>query len=188
MMLGLACSAQATRYSSSPPFLPRYPMNLGRYSLVATVHAQEEAGPSAASPPDTDGGGDDPTADPDLETVGEAPELEGINVFRLLVQGGYFMLPIVLMSLVVVTFSIERFFGLRKSRVLPDDMVAALGQLGGPQGGFDPRQAYRICQQFPSAASSVVRAVTTSSSRRASNAAWSSSSWSLVSSSGTSAR
>jgi biopolymer transport protein ExbB len=87
------------------------------------------------------------------------PEIEGINVFRLLVQGGFFMVPILLMSLLVVTFAIERFIGLRRSKVLPDGLVAGLGQLGGPQGGFDPRKAYKLCQQFPSAAATVVRAM-----------------------------
>lgn len=127
------------------------------------ARAQEDGGPSAVTAADPDEEADDLTSGtyPDTEAApaGATPELEGINVFRLLVQGGYFMLPIVLMSLVVVTFAIERFLGMRKSRVLPDAMVVALGQLGGSPGGFDPRQAYRICQQFPSAASTVVRAM-----------------------------
>lgn len=87
------------------------------------------------------------------------PEIEAINIFSLLVQGGFFMIPILLMSLLVVTFAIERFIGLRRSRVLPDALVEGLGQLGGPQGGFDPRKAYKLCQQYPSAAATVVRAM-----------------------------
>jgi biopolymer transport protein ExbB len=86
-------------------------------------------------------------------------QIESINIFHLLVQGGFFMIPILLMSLLVVTFTIERFIGLRRSRVLPDELVTGLGQLGGPQGGFDPRKAYKICQQYPSAAATVVRAM-----------------------------
>ena len=87
------------------------------------------------------------------------PEIESINIFSLLIQGGFFMIPILLMSLLVVTFTIERFIGLRRVRVLPDALVAGLGQLGGPQGGFDPRKAYKLCQQYPSAAATVVRAM-----------------------------
>ncbi len=86
-------------------------------------------------------------------------EIESINIFTLLVQGGAFMIPILLMSLLVVTFTIERFIGLRRIRVLPEALVAGLGQLGGPQGGFDPRKAYKLCQQYPSAAATVVRAM-----------------------------
>jgi biopolymer transport protein ExbB len=84
---------------------------------------------------------------------------ESINVFRLLIQGGFFMIPILVMSLMVVTFVIERFLGLRRSKVLPDGLVAGLGKLGGPQGGFDPRNAYKLYQQYPSAAANVVRAM-----------------------------
>ena len=87
------------------------------------------------------------------------PEIESINIFSLLVQGGFFMIPILLMSLLVVTFTIERFIGLRRVRILPEALVAELGQLGGPQGGFDPRKAYKLCQQYPSAAATVVRAM-----------------------------
>jgi biopolymer transport protein ExbB len=106
---------------------------------------------------DTDDSLMDESSDDEIADV--TPQLEGINIFRLLVQGGYFMVPILIMSLVVVTFSFERFVGLRRSKVLPQGLVTALGQIGDPQGGFDPRQAYRVCQQFPSAASTVVRAM-----------------------------
>ncbi len=95
----------------------------------------------------------------DGAAAGARPQIESINVFRLLVQGGVFMIPILFMSVLVVTFTIERFIGLRRSRVLPEQLVAGLGQLGGPQGGFDPRKAYKLCQQYPSAASTVVRAM-----------------------------
>lgn len=84
---------------------------------------------------------------------------KSINIFWLLVQGGWFMVPILFVSLMVVTFAIERGIGLRQSRLLPPDLVEELGELGMASGGFDPRQAYRICQQYPSAASNVVRAM-----------------------------
>lgn len=83
----------------------------------------------------------------------------GINFFMLMVQGGYFMIPIAVMSLIAVTAAIERAIGLRRARVLPKGLVAALGQLGVSAGGFDPKKAYRICQQFPSAAATVIRAM-----------------------------
>jgi biopolymer transport protein ExbB len=86
-------------------------------------------------------------------------EIEGINVFSLLVKGGFFMIPIFLMSLLVVTIVIERFIALRRDRVLPEELISELGQLGGSQGSFDPRQAYRICQRIPSAASTVICAM-----------------------------
>mgnify|MGYP002527431776 CR=1 FL=1 len=95
-------------------------------------------------------------------TTGETrvnAEREGINFFALLLDGGYLMLPIFVMSLLVVTFTIERFIGLRRERMLPADLITGLGKLGGQQSSFDPRQAYRLCQDNRSAASAVVRAM-----------------------------
>jgi biopolymer transport protein ExbB len=43
--------------------------------------------------------------------------------------------------------------------VLPDGLVTSLGQLAGTQGSFDPRRAYKLCQEFPSAAANVIRAM-----------------------------
>lgn len=90
-------------------------------------------------------------------SVGDRPG--EIKFFALLVSGGIFMIPLLFMSLLAVTFTIERLIGLRRNRVMPDVFVAALGQLGSSSGGFDPRKAYRICQQFPSACANVVKAM-----------------------------
>ncbi len=84
---------------------------------------------------------------------------KSINIFWLLVQGGWFMVPILFVSLMVVTFAIERGIGLRQSRLLPPELIDELGELGMAPGGFDPRHAYRVCQQYPSAAANVVRAM-----------------------------
>ena len=110
-----------------------------------------EAGPSADPVPT----GEEATE----ETVAAAPSQDdSINVFQLALDGGIFMIPIVAMSVLGVTMAIERFIGLRKERVLPDGLVSDLGQLS-VQGGFDPRKAYRICQQYPSSAANIVRSM-----------------------------
>ncbi len=83
----------------------------------------------------------------------------GLSFFSLMLKGGWFMVPIGLLSLLVITIAIERSLALRRQHVLPEGLVQELGQLAGAQGTFDPREAYRICQRFPSAASSVVRAM-----------------------------
>ncbi|MBM4089644.1 MAG: MotA/TolQ/ExbB proton channel family protein [Planctomycetes bacterium] len=88
--------------------------------------------------------------------VGEGEE---INFFLLIVSGGWLMIPIGMMSLLTVTIFIERMIALRRGRVLPEMLVKELGRLGGSQGSFDPREAYRVCQRYPSAASTVVRAM-----------------------------
>lgn len=127
----------------------------------ARLAAQDAPGPSGQI---ADDGDFDPQAfdqpldqDESPATIGQT--LEGINVFALIVKGGWFMLPILMMSLLVVTFTIERFIALREDKTVPRELISDLGQLGGNQGGFDPRQAYRLCQQFPSTASNVIRAM-----------------------------
>lgn len=69
------------------------------------------------------------------------------------------MIPIGLMSLVMVTFVIERSIGMRQDRVIPPLLVDELGELADSQGAFDPRQAYRVCQRNPSAAANVIRSM-----------------------------
>ena len=86
-------------------------------------------------------------------------EREGINFLTLLLAGGWFMAPIGLLSVLVVTVAIERLLGLRQARVLPDALVQQLDHLSDHRGSFDPREAYRVCQQYPSAAANVVRAM-----------------------------
>ena len=132
-----------------------------RSAVWAQAADEDEAGPSAA--PIEAPAGDPADAADEPEPAGTeepaAQQIEGINLIDLILSGGWFMTPIILMSLLVVTFAIERFIALRRIRVLPDELIEQLGQLGGNQGGFDPRQAYRLCQQFPSAASSVIRSM-----------------------------
>jgi biopolymer transport protein ExbB len=129
-------------------------------TLSPTARAQQAdenaAGPVPAVVPEN--AADEPLAEPESR-IPVRDRVEGIKFFSLIVSGGWLMLPILLMSLLVVTFAIERSLALRRARVLPDELVLRLGQLGGSQGGFDPRQAYRLCQQFPSAASHVIRAM-----------------------------
>jgi biopolymer transport protein ExbB len=74
-------------------------------------------------------------------------------------MGGFYMWPILGMSIIALTMAIERAINLRRGRIMPPGLIAALGQLGASSGGFDPRKAYRICQQFPSTAATVIRAM-----------------------------
>ena len=122
----------------------------------ADARASAQEGPAA---------GNDVTSDQAVgverveDGVVENVESEGINIFSLIVQGGAFTIPIGLMSLVTVTFVIERSMALRRDRVIPASLVAELGLLAEEQGQFDPRAAYRLCQRYPSAAPSVIRAM-----------------------------
>jgi biopolymer transport protein ExbB len=63
------------------------------------------------------------------------------------------------MSFLVVTFGVERGLALRRHKVLPPELISGLGTLASQKGGLDPRKAYKLCQQHPSAAASVIKAM-----------------------------
>ncbi len=79
------------------------------------------------------------------------------SLLSLMLKGGPLMIPILLMSVLVVMLVIERSLSLRLRKVLPRQLVRELGELSSNRRGFDPRKAYRICQRYPSAASTVIR-------------------------------
>jgi biopolymer transport protein ExbB len=62
-------------------------------------------------------------------------------------------------SLISVSFALERFIGLRRSKILPADLAAGLRAASSRKGEFDLRHAQRLCKQYPCSASSVVRAM-----------------------------
>lgn len=88
-----------------------------------------------------------------------AAKMPTINWLNMALAGGPLMAPIFLMSIVMVLFTFERAIGLRRRKIIPPALVEALGQLSSRQGGLDPRQAYRVCQQYPSTAATVFRSV-----------------------------
>lgn len=128
-----------------------------RTATAQQPSADSSAGPVPASPPAAPEAAGSATA-PARPTT-RLHEEEGLNFFSLMVSGGWIMIPIGMMSLVVVVVGIERTISLQKSRVLPTRLVRELGNLGEAQGTFDPREAYRICQRYPSAAANVVKAM-----------------------------
>ena len=118
--------------------------------IVRQLSAQDPgAGPSGqAAPTGT-------PADPTQPTTATPT---GLNLIDLANQGGIFMYPLYALSLLAVTMAVERAIAIRRSRIIPHEFVDGLGQLGN-SGGFDPRKAYRLCQQYPSAAARVVKAM-----------------------------
>jgi biopolymer transport protein ExbB len=62
-------------------------------------------------------------------------------------------------SLIAVAFAVERFLGLRCSRILPADFAAGLRAMFGRKGEFDLRHAQRLCRDYPSSAAYVVKAM-----------------------------
>jgi biopolymer transport protein ExbB len=93
----------------------------------------------------------------DAAATAELRPNEDLNLFRLIWDSGWWMLPIGLMSFLAVAVSIERAIGLSRARVIPEPLVTEMARLGGERDGFDPREAYRLCQRYPSAAANVIR-------------------------------
>jgi len=79
-------------------------------------------------------------------------------LWDLAVQGGIFMIPIALCSVVVLAFAIERRVSLQKGRIIPRKLLLALQKLNQQNNGIDPRQAYDECQKYRSPLSRVIQA------------------------------
>ncbi|MGI9498346.1 MAG: MotA/TolQ/ExbB proton channel family protein [Mariniblastus sp.] len=83
----------------------------------------------------------------------------GINFLSLLTQGGWFMIPLVALSLAVVTIAIERFMALRREKIFPPALIDQISDLSQSPNGLDPRGVYQACQRYPSSASYVIRSM-----------------------------
>lgn len=79
------------------------------------------------------------------------------SLWDLAVQGGLFMIPIGLASIVVVAFTLERLIGLRLSKIMPEELLVDLRKLNAGSG-IDPREAYGVCQKHPSPLANAVQA------------------------------
>jgi biopolymer transport protein ExbB len=79
-----------------------------------------------------------------------------IDFFTLLKQGGVFMIPIGIVSLMALTFIFDRWIGLRYGRMFPSKFKKGLQHLLR-QGDLDPRVVFRLCGEYPCAASNVIR-------------------------------
>jgi len=135
----------------------------------AVAPAQAEAGPQPLAdelPPEARDALAEAEKPDEPEAIGstgeEMAELDiakQINLLELLIAGGYLMWPIAFMSMLVVTFGVERLIGLRQRKVLPPKLIQGLGKMASQKGGLDPRQAYKLCQKYPSSAAVVVKAM-----------------------------
>ncbi len=102
----------------------------------------------------------------EAETPATPESRERINLLKLLLRGRWLMLPIALMSLMVVAIGAERFLALRRRRILPRELVGGLNEMAGQPEPFDPRQAFQLCKQHPSTASTVIQAMLLKVGRR----------------------
>jgi biopolymer transport protein ExbB len=119
--------------------------------------AQDAAGPMPAPPSATDPAAAPPPAPAPAAAPGDPAAEQPEDIITLFLRGGFWMWPIAFLSAIAATFTIERFLGLRPARVLPQELVEGLGRLASGAGGFDPREAYKVCQKHPSTASNVIQ-------------------------------
>ncbi len=89
----------------------------------------------------------------------ESGRLSTTDLFSLWWEGGLLMYPITLMSVLVVLFTVERAIGLRRRKVIPTGLVTGLTHMQGRDGDVDPEEAFRLCQQHPSTAATVLKSV-----------------------------
>lgn len=138
----------------------------------ASVSAQPTGPSSTGAPPAAAPAGTnrmqqaDDLANQALAAPGPAPEAPlpprakpEINLWQLAQDGGPLMYPIYAISFVVVGFAFERWFGLRRRKLLPPQLARELRELASRPSGVDPRAVYRACQRYPSTAATVLNGV-----------------------------
>ncbi len=81
---------------------------------------------------------------------------KGINFLTLLTRGGWFMIPLLVLSILVVTLGVERFLALRREKVFPPELIEEISLLGGEDGELEPSRLYHLCQVYPSSATYVL--------------------------------
>lgn len=77
------------------------------------------------------------------------------SLYEILMQGGYLMIPIVLCSVLVLAYFVERLVGLRRRRVVPPKLVRALHEAAAAGNVAEVR---RLCEQSKSALAHVALA------------------------------
>ncbi len=126
-------------------------------SLLGAAQAQQPVSPGEAERRANEALAAQPAAEPAAEAAAPAPTTKPLDLLDLYFQGGFLMYPITAMSFIAVVFSVERWLALRRGRVIPSGLVDGLGEMAAAGAGFDPKKAYRLCQQYPSPASRVIR-------------------------------
>lgn len=82
-----------------------------------------------------------------------------INFLNLLLQGGWLMIPIAMMSLLVVTVALERFFALRKGAVYPRRLQREIKKAVEDTSPASPQTLFDASERYPSRAAIVLQHV-----------------------------
>jgi biopolymer transport protein ExbB len=122
------------------------------------ARAQQDAAPAAEVEPQPPAELPPASTEAPPETAAAPNRAAPPTVWDLAKAGGVFMIPIAGCSIIVVAFVIERFFGLRRRRVVPPRLLRVLEEQTSQSGGLDPRAAYRLCQRHRSPMANVLKA------------------------------
>ena len=147
-------------------------VSCGNLGFAASTFAQQTDPDSAESTNDEasiQGGESLPGMDAiqnnaDSAVDGKVPYRQGskrLSFLQLLTRGGWFMIPLGLLSIAVVAIGVERALSLRRDKLFPQDLVHNLALLSQADSGLDPREAYKLCQKYPSSASYIIRSMLT---------------------------
>ncbi|MCE9553324.1 MAG: MotA/TolQ/ExbB proton channel family protein [Planctomycetes bacterium] len=143
---GLAWAASGLAQNAAPPVPPKDKAEAKSSSEIdEALNAAAKSDAPAAAPAD-----DEKKSSSYLTT--------GRGLFDLIIiKGGPLMIPIYIHGFLSIVFAIERYLALRKSRVVPTGLVDEIGVMVRSRSVLDPREVYRVCQKYPSTASTVVR-------------------------------
>jgi biopolymer transport protein ExbB len=95
----------------------------------------------------------------DTQPVKEADTVSILRDIKWLSPHMWAFYAIWFVSIIAVSFAVERFLGLRRNKILPYDLAAGLRALASRKGELDLRHALRLCRQYPSSMAVVVRAM-----------------------------
>ncbi len=130
----------------------------GLIVALSPLFSQAQGPGTTPAGTDTAGGQPGATGTPDTSAPIPLAEREMPSAWDLAVQGGLFMIPIGLASVVVIAFALERMIGLRGRRIIPPQLLSELESLDAEGTGIDPRAAYKVCQEHPSPLAGIIRA------------------------------
>lgn len=82
-----------------------------------------------------------------------------LNFLQLLMDGGPLMIPLVLISILVLTVSLERLINLRTGRIMPRRLRKGLLEAAEQRYPVDPQELYQMGLRFPSVASRVLESM-----------------------------
>ena len=85
------------------------------------------------------------------------PLEEDMNLFTLLLKGGWVMIPIALASVLALTLTIERFISIRRKKVIPPDFLAGISP-GKEEAPLDVEAGKAYCEKNPCVFGNLIRA------------------------------